>query len=281
MGDRVVAEGVGVGDVMHLQGDERVGEAALAPADQSVAADEIALVGVDEAVEPGFVGGILDRQLGADHAVALLDAQRVHGADAERLQAEVADPPPSRHRKYGSGTRCGWCSSQPSSPTKLTRSALARCEADLDRLAGQPGEGGVGEVGRADPLHQRPRLGAGHHQHAHLVGQIVEADRAVGRHVAPDPVVVEALVQAGRDQIEAFGTLAHDGELGMHPAPRVERVAEMDPADLLGHPVGDQTVEKGLGARSRKTRLGEGGHVEQANVLSDVAAFVADVLEPA
>ena len=69
---------------------KRFAEAALAPGDQRVAAEELALVGMDEAVEAGFEGRIFDRQLAADQPVGLLDRQRHHGLDAEGPDAELA-----------------------------------------------------------------------------------------------------------------------------------------------------------------------------------------------
>ncbi len=173
-----------------------------------------------------------------------------------------------------------WCSSQPSSPTKLTRSALVGAQADHDLLARQPGEGGAREIGVADPLQELARLGPGDHQHAHRIGEVLELDRAVARHVLDEPVMVEALPGAGRDQIEVFRAFAQDGELGMHPAPAVERVAEVDSPGFLRDAVGNQAIEKSLGAGAGDARLRERGHVEQADVLLDVPALVADVLEP-
>jgi hypothetical protein len=43
-----------------------------------------------EALQAGFVGGVLDRELGADQAVALLEAQRVQRAVADVAQAVLA-----------------------------------------------------------------------------------------------------------------------------------------------------------------------------------------------
>ena len=92
--------------------------------------------------------------------------------------------------------------------------------------------------------------------------------------------MVESLEGPGGDQIEAALGLAHDGELGVHAAPGVQRVAQMHAPDLLRQAVGDQAIEKRLGARTRDARLGERGHVEQTDVRGDVLALVADVLEP-
>ena len=44
---------------------------------------------MDEALQAGLIGGVFDGQLGTHHAVGFLDAQHVHGANAEGFQAEV------------------------------------------------------------------------------------------------------------------------------------------------------------------------------------------------
>ena len=64
----------------------------------------------------------------------------------------------------------------------------------------------------------------------------------------PDPIVIEALVGARRDQIEGIRTFADHRELGMYTAARIQRVAQADAAQLLGQAVGQQAVEEGLGA---------------------------------
>ena len=55
---------------------------------QRIAADELALVGMHEAVEARFIGGVLDREFARHEAVALLDRQRRHGLDAIGTDAE-------------------------------------------------------------------------------------------------------------------------------------------------------------------------------------------------
>ena len=81
--DRLGAACVDVGGAIDLHRDETVGETALAPRDERVAAEEPALVGMDEPVEPRFVRRVLDRHLAADQPVGFLQRHRHHGPDAE------------------------------------------------------------------------------------------------------------------------------------------------------------------------------------------------------
>jgi hypothetical protein len=126
---------------------------------------------------------------------------------------------------------------------------LGRRHADDDVPPGEPRERLAREIGIAHPLEQHARLGPGHHQHAHGAREVLELHRAIPRHVLLQPIMVEPLPGAGRDQIEAFRTLALDRELGMHAAARVKGVTEVQPARRLRDPVGDQMVEEGFGTR--------------------------------
>ena len=112
------------------------------------------LFGMDEALEPGLVGGVLDRQLGADQPVRLLDAHRIHRADAERLQAEILA---RRHERVEDVVlvfdRVVQLPAELADEVDPQR--RGRRQADDDLLARQPGEGGAREVGIAHPLQQR------------------------------------------------------------------------------------------------------------------------------
>ena len=204
---------------------------ALAPAEQRVAADEIALVGVHEAIEAGFVGRVLDRELGADQAVGFLDAQRsiARMPKGSRPRSAPASISVSKMWFWYSSP---WCSSQPSSPTKLTRSAVGARPTAIS----WPVSHGKAALEKSASLTRSSSflVGPGDDQHAERARQVLELDRAVLRHVLQQLVVVEPLPGAGRDQVEALLALAHDREFGVHAASRVERVAEVDPADFLG-----------------------------------------------
>ncbi len=67
---------------------KRFAKPLLAPGDERVAAEELALVRMHEAVEPGFERRVFDGQLAPDEAVGFLQRHRHHRADAERLDAE-------------------------------------------------------------------------------------------------------------------------------------------------------------------------------------------------
>src|SRR5208283_5367111 len=69
----------------NLERDEPIGEAGGPPLEQRLAPEELALVESDEALESGFERRIFDRQLSPDQPVRLLEPQRIHGPDSERL----------------------------------------------------------------------------------------------------------------------------------------------------------------------------------------------------
>ena len=61
---------------MHLHGHEVPVQTVLLGFHQCIAANELALVGMHEAVETGLVGVVLDRQFARHETIALLNRQR-------------------------------------------------------------------------------------------------------------------------------------------------------------------------------------------------------------
>ena len=127
--------------------------------DQRVAAEELALVGMDEAVEAGFIGRIFDRQLARDEPVALLDRQRRHRLDAEGPDAEF---PARLHQQVEDGVllldRMMQLPAELADEIDAQRMRAGGADADL--LAGEPREGGVGEVGVGQLLQHLARARA-------------------------------------------------------------------------------------------------------------------------
>ena len=104
-------------------------------------------------------------------------------------------------------------------------------------------------------------------------------DAAVGRQqLLQVVVVVRARARRPRRDRSRRGSPV-DGELRAHAAVLGQQVAERDAPDLLRDAVGEERVEPGLGARPGDLAFGEGRHVLQADVLRDVPALVADMLE--
>ena len=108
---------------------------------------------MDEALEPGFVGGVLDRQLGADQPIGLLDAHGIHRADAERLEAEIRA---RRHERVEDVVLV--LDRMVQLPAELADEVDAqrrgRRQSDHDLPAGEPGERGARKIGLAHPLQQ-------------------------------------------------------------------------------------------------------------------------------
>ena len=96
--------------------------ARLARGGQRVAADEAALlVQADGEAEPGLVGRGLRRDVGAPHAVALLQAHRVDRAVAAGRAGRARARPPTARSHSARPNSAGQYSSQPSSPTNVIR----------------------------------------------------------------------------------------------------------------------------------------------------------------
>ena len=123
-----------------------------------------------------------------------------------------------------------WCSSQPSSPTKLTRSALVGARPTMISRPVSQGNAAFEKSASLTRCSSSRALGPATTSTPIALVRFFELDRAVVRHVLREPVVVEALPGAGRDQIEAVRRLAHDRELGVHAAPRVQRMAQVHAA---------------------------------------------------
>ena len=147
-------------------------------------------------------------------------------------------------------------------------------DADIDELAGEPGEGGVGEIGIGELLKELARTRAGQHQHAILGGDLFEPDAARGGQRLFEIVIVMALEGPGADQVEAVAAGAVDGELRADAAVLRQQVTKRDPPLLLRYAVGKKAVKPGLGSRTRDQIFGEGRHVEQADIVMDVAALL-------
>ena len=106
----------------------------------------------------------------------------------------------------------------------------------------EEGEGGVGEIGVAQALQQVPGPGAGDHEDAEGVGQIIEADSAVFRHEFMQVVMIQPLPGGGGHQIKGVFPLAADRVLRMHPAAPVEGVAQAHLAVLGRQAIGEHPV---------------------------------------
>ena len=155
-----------------------------------------------------------------------------------------------------------------------------RRQAHVDPAARQPSEALVGEIIPGEPRQQFPRSRAGNHQYAHLIREVREGDRAVGRHVFGEPVVIQALQGAGGNDIEALAGLPEDREFGVHPTATGQRVDESNPSDASGQPVRDHALQELFRSRPLDPALGKGRHVQEADVVVNVQHLVADRFEP-
>ena len=133
--------------------------ALLALAQQGVAADEVALVEGDEALEPGLQRRPVGRQVRAPQPVALLEAHRLERPVAEVDETEVL---------------AGLVQQVVQRPLRLDRMVQLPAElthvrdphreharaSDLDVAGAEEGEPRVGEVVARDPLQQLARAAA-------------------------------------------------------------------------------------------------------------------------
>src|SRR6185436_13632532 len=85
---RLVAEWIRIGHVVHLERDERVRYARRELPLERPATDEIPLLHPHEAPEPGFERRVVAREIAPPHAVGLLEAQRFHGPHPDHADAE-------------------------------------------------------------------------------------------------------------------------------------------------------------------------------------------------
>ena len=149
---------------------------------------------------------------------------------------------------------------------------LGRRQPDAISWPVSQGKAALEKSASRGPLQQLARPGPGDHQHAHRVGQVVELDRAVVRHVLMSQSWSSRWPGAGRDQVEAS------------PASRMMVYSECTPPRLLSAWQGSSgRSSSGCGWRpggrgtprrpAPRPRLGEGGHVEQADVLAHVACI--------
>ena len=83
------------------------------------------------------------------------------------------------------------------------------------------------------------------------------------------------LQRARGHEIEALRRLAVDRELGPHPALFGEEIGQADLADSGRDLVGEEAVEPALRPRAGHFELGEGAHLEEADLLVHVTALGA------
>ena len=133
---------------------------------------KLPLLGWTKRWRPGFEGGVFDGQLGADHAVGLLDAQHVHGANAEGLEPEVATGLDNGVENVVLALH-GVVQFPAQLADEVDPGRPRRGLADGDFLGGQPGERSARQIGVGDAAHEVAGLGPGDHQHAQRIGQVL------------------------------------------------------------------------------------------------------------
>ena len=138
--------------------------------------------------------------------------------------------------------------------------------ADHDLLRGHEGKRLVGYVRRRQAAEDLARCGSPQGKADVLPGDVFEADVEVaeaGLLAQPGQVVV-AERRTG-DHPELVVCKASDGEVGLDPAARVERLGVREVVDLAGHLVVADPLQEARSVRPAHRDLGEGGLVEQAS----------------
>ena len=92
----------------------------------------------------------------------------------------------------------------------------------------------IAEIGAGDFLQNVTCLWSGQNQHTDGIGNVVETDRAIIRHMFPDPVMIQPLCRAGGDKIETVIRFTLDGKFRMHTAAFSQRMAQRTRPTLRG-----------------------------------------------
>ena len=274
------------GDAPSLEGEADGGarRALLGDPPQRVGAAEVALGELDRPAQPGAVGvdglvhvlaveaqprleteGVAGAEPGGDEpAVAPGVEQRVPelaaavGVDVD-LHPVLAGVPGARDHRRGGVDARDPCSGAPEG-TQVTHLRLAERGDDVD---------GTGTLHRdeRDPVADVGQLGVGEQVGAHpgdvlLPGGRVDDDEEAILWRGTPPFPLEAAID---DDVvdDPAGLGAH------HP---VERAPRTQPGDV----VGDQALDRGLGAGAGEQHLAHVGDVEDAGAAADGEVLVAD-----
>ena len=173
----------------------------------------------------------------------------------------------------------GWWSSQPSSPTKLIRSARTGAGPTWMCRAESHGKRLVRQIGVGERREDVPGARARQDQHAPARRHVLDLDAPIGRGVAAKPVEVVELRDRRAQHQEALRREPGHRHVALDQAARGEKLRERD-APETRKPVRADAVEEGLRARSADLVLREAGELQQARALADGPSLPADGVEP-
>ena len=166
---------------IHQQRHEALPRAGARRLAQRLAADEFhRLVQMHEAIERGHEGGVLGSQVGLPTAIALLEAQAVHGIEPEVDERELA---PRRHQQLMH--RGEVLVRHVQLPAELAHVVDPHRERfgvrDRNRAHREPRESGIRQVRRGDPGDQLTRARTDHDQRAVAGSEVRDTDQAIAR----------------------------------------------------------------------------------------------------
>ncbi len=248
------------------------GLAALSDLHQRFAADEIALLERDEAVEPGLGRGVVGLVLAHPRAERLFEPQRHHRPHPEGPQAKVAPGLDERLVKRDLVAR-----GDVDLVAEIARVADPpdgrRRQPDVHRADREEGERLARNVVAGQPREQVARLGPRDLKPEPVERDVAERDAAF-RQMVLEPAHMEGLRGVGGGELEAVGGEAGDGEIADQPALGAQHGRERDPANAR-HAVGHDAVEPVLGPRAAYLVLAEVMDLVEADALAHGAAFLA------
>ncbi len=242
-----------------------------------ITTDEL-LLRLDEAVEAGRVGIVFDREFAAHVAVGFFQRHGNHGADAEGFNAELGT---GFHQPVEDiGLHLDGVVQFPAQFTdEVDAQRMRRCHADGDFLGGKPWEILVVETGAGQLLQDFAGLRTGQCQHAVFLGYGLEDDRTIRWGEAAQDVMIVVFQTASGDEVETARCPFIDGKFRLHAPILGQKVGQRDTATFLGNGVGEDRVQPCACAGAGDFHLGEGRHIQHADILVDVLHFVADMLE--
>ena len=265
--DRLVAERHRARVLEHQAAEQRARPALLGLHQRLAAQEAAVLVELHAEADAALVGGLVRGHVGAPHAVALLEAQRVDRPvaarrDAVRL-ARLPQRPPQRGPVLGRAVELVSQLPDVGHPQRphghVADGDLAQRHVGEVVVAEALGRQGLEDVARPRP----PDAEAGR-----LGGHVANLHRAVVGHVPADPLTVVVAEGGAGDDREALLGQPRDGEVALDPAARVEHLRVGDAPALAGHAVVAQALQQRCGARAGDLQLGEGALVEQGGALA-------------
>src|SRR6266852_1596303 len=123
-----------------------------------------------------------------------------------------------------------------------------RLPRDADLAAPEPWERVVAEIRIGQSTQEFSGTRSAHHEHAAILGDILDPDRFAGRHTLSQEILIAQFGGSSRQGIELIVVQASDRHLTLNASARRQEMHERNTAYFARHLVGANAIQKSLGS---------------------------------